>query len=79
MRRLLIVADSMNGGLGAVALAQAEWFSRRGWGVTVAASHFHEMKGAMDELVAVCRATSPDIATDTPWPALEGLYRAVLP
>lgn len=34
---LLLVADSLGGGLGAVAMAQAAWFRSRGWRVTVAA------------------------------------------
>ncbi len=32
----MVVADTMDGGLGAVARAQEEWFSARGWAVTLA-------------------------------------------
>ncbi|MGZ3631814.1 MAG: glycosyltransferase family 4 protein [Candidatus Limnocylindrales bacterium] len=37
MRRLLILAESLGGGLGVAAVDQAEWFTRHGWHVTVAA------------------------------------------
>jgi len=34
---LLIIADTANGGLASAARAEAEWFSTRGWSVTIAA------------------------------------------
>jgi glycosyltransferase involved in cell wall biosynthesis len=34
--RLLIIAETLRGGLGAVVLEQSEWFAARGWQVTVA-------------------------------------------
>ncbi|MEY2417500.1 MAG: hypothetical protein QOG90_180 [Actinomycetota bacterium] len=37
MRRLLVITDSLAGGLGALVRLQAEWFSCRHWGVIVAA------------------------------------------
>lgn len=37
-RKLLIVSETLGGGLGAATLSQTEWFAERGWEVTVAAS-----------------------------------------
>ncbi|HVV37379.1 MAG TPA: glycosyltransferase family 4 protein [Acidimicrobiales bacterium] len=37
MGRLLVVSDTLAGGLGALVRLQAEWFAGRGWGVIVAA------------------------------------------
>ena len=46
-RRLLVVTDSLSGGLGGAVLEQVEWFKTRGWEVRVAAgAHETEVRAA---------------------------------
>ena len=49
--KLLVVADSLEGGLGSVAVAHARWFEARGWQVTVAAPR--ELTASLDAFEAV--------------------------
>lgn len=46
MSRLLVVADSLAGGLGAAARSQARWFANAGWEVTVCAPADGEPPGS---------------------------------
>lgn len=41
--RLLIVSDSLSGGLGMAAIQQGRWFADHGWGVTIAAASLSKL------------------------------------
>jgi glycosyltransferase involved in cell wall biosynthesis len=50
---LLLVADTLGGGLGAVVFTQSAWFRERGWSVVVAAPHGSTLYGEVDGLLPI--------------------------